>query len=267
MTTSKTTANTPLPRLLGDARVRRFEHLGVPHYAAADLVAVLTGSDSPHALWEQIKAGEPTLGEAIQYAQPEGQWPVEVLDRAGVLRLVQLVPGRRASRLRQWLARAAEQFLAEQVNPELAVLRARRTYVRRGRGLRWIDKRFRATRSRQELTGEWARRGARESDDYRALTNELFLHAFCKDVQAYRSEKAAAEGPAAGGLRDQMSEEELLLTTLGETLAASIARRRDSSGVEQLLEDARHAGDIVAKVREELRRPRPEPTAAAAAAA
>jgi hypothetical protein len=263
MTRTKTSANSTIPRLLNHRRVRRFDHHGVPHYAAVDLVAVLARTTRPHAVWEQITRTEPAVREIVQFAQPDGQWPVEVLDRAGVLRLVQLVPGRRAARLRQWLARTAEQFLAEQANPELALLRARRSYVRRGRSLRWIDKRFRAARSRQELTSEWARRGAVEGEDYRALTNELFLHAFGKDVQAYRAEKQATEGFAAGGLRDLMNEEELLLTTLGESLATNVTRRRDSAGMNQLLEDARHAGDIVAMVREELRKPR-TPVAVAA---
>src|SRR5688572_21967196 len=72
---------------------------------------------------------------------------------------------------------------------ERLILRARRHYERAGYSRLWIDQRMRSVSARHELTGEWYRRGVRESEQFRALTNEMFMAAFGMDVEAYRRYK------------------------------------------------------------------------------
>jgi hypothetical protein len=173
-----------------------------------------------------------------------------MVDLPGVLRLVQAIPSPRAEKLKTWLARTAVERMAEAQNPELAVLRTRKLYESRGYSRRWVDKRLRGVSARHELTGEWYKRGATESDQFRALTNTIMQVAFGMDVEGYRRHKGLFK--TGENLRDHMSDLELALTALGETAAVALHRDRDSREFEDLLSDAKDAGEIVARTRSEI---------------
>ena len=150
----------------------------------------------------------------------------------------------------KWLARSATRRLQEAENTERLVLRARRLYERRGYSRRWVDKRLHGMSARHELTGEWHKRGATESESFRALTNRLMHSGFGMDAEMYRRYKNLTG--ASRNLRDHMSDLELALTTLGETVAVALHRARDSHGFDQLDADARDAGEIVAQTRQQI---------------
>src|SRR2546423_6318643 len=95
---------------------------------------------------------------------------------------------------------------------ELALLRIRRAYERHGYSRRWIDQRMRSVSARHELTGEWHRRGMRDGDQFRALTNEMFLAAFGMDVESYRRYKGLFR--TRENLRDHLNDLELSLVAL-----------------------------------------------------
>jgi hypothetical protein len=114
-----------------------------------------------------------------------------------------------------------------------------------------VNQRLRAVGARRDLTGEWARRGATESDHYRALTNGLMTGTFGLDVEGYRRHKGLT-GSAAAKLRDHMSDLELTLTELSEAVAAALHKARRSQGVEALLQDTHDAGEIVAGARRQI---------------
>lgn len=128
--------------------------------------------------------------ECVELSEVDGQpTAVEALRLGGVLRLAQSIPSAKAERIKQWLAQAAQERLEETENPELAVPRTRKLYEHKGYSPRWADKRLRGVSARQELTGEWFKRGATYSEQYRALTNEMVHAAFGMDVQGYRRYK------------------------------------------------------------------------------
>src|SRR5215212_1859131 len=156
-----------------------------------------------------------------------------------VRRFVESIPmaDREGERVRKWLAATARERLEEEKNPELAVLRTRRLYEQKGYSRRWVDKRLRGVSARHELTGEWYKRGATESDQFRQLTNDLMRGAFGMEVEEYRRFKHLFK--TGENLRDHMSDLELALTALGETVAVALHRDRDSGNFDQLLADAK----------------------------
>ena len=109
---------------------------------------------------------------------------------------------------------------------------------------------MRGVSARQELTGEWFKRGAGGAGAYRGLTNELTRAAFGLDVEGLRGYKNLRNTGA--NLRDHMNDLELALTTLAETLAVTLHRARGSQGVAQLEADVHDAGEIVARTRAEI---------------
>jgi DNA-damage-inducible protein D len=247
--------------LLADGRVRRIEREGRTLYAVVDVIAALADSRRPAEYWADLKLREPALAglvEAVEFTGVQNEPTLvgdgsEVLEAAtfdGVLRLVQSIPSAKAERIKRWLAATAKERLEEQENPELAVLRTRRLYEQRGYSRQWVDKRLRGVSARHELTGEWYKRGAAESDQYRALTNAIMEGAFGMDVEAYRNHKHLYK--TGQNLRDHMTDLELALTALGETVAVALHRDRKTQGFEDLQRDAQDAGSIVAKTREEI---------------
>jgi hypothetical protein len=234
--------------LLSDPRIGRTEIDGQMWYSAVGVVAVLTDSEHPGATWATIKDREPSLARMMSHVIFESnndttQQQHEAIGLDGVLRLIQAINSPRAEKLKLWLAETAAQQLEEAENPELALLRARQLYQQRGYSRRWIEKRLRGVSARHELTGEWFRRGAHESDNFRQLTNELMHAAFGMDVEQYRRHKGLT---GTTQLRDHMSDLELALTTLAETTAAVLHRDHESQGIDQLRSDVQHAGQIVA---------------------
>ena len=165
-------------------QVRRTQEEGKARFAAVDVIAALGNGRQPEVFWADLKTRERALADTcVRIAFPgagEGQEPVmlDALDIEGVLRLVQSIPTSRAERLRRWLAQTARERLEEENDPELAVVRTRRLYEQRGYSRRWVDKRLRGVSARHELTAEWFKRGATESDQYRTLTNAIMKGAF-----------------------------------------------------------------------------------------
>ena len=256
MTVVKRSSNGGLNALLGAEQVRRSQQDGKVRYAAVDVVAALTNGRQPAAYWADLKTREPALAVvAVQVPFPpavEGEEPVvlDAVDVEGILRLVQSIPTAKAERVRRWLAQTARERLEEETNPELAVMRTRRLYEQRGYSRRWVDKRLRGVSARHELTGEWFKRGATDSDQYRALTNAIMKGAFGMEVEQYRHVKNLYK--SGENLRDHMTDLELALTALGETVAVELHRDHDSRGFEQLEADVRAAGDVVARTKAEI---------------
>src|SRR3954447_9431307 len=96
--------------LLSGDQVRRLERDGKAWYAVTDVIAVLTGTTSPAEQWTGLKQCEPQLAKltetaAIRVADGSSE-AVEMVDLAGVLRLVQAIPSPRAEKLKTWLAPA-----------------------------------------------------------------------------------------------------------------------------------------------------------------
>lgn len=233
------------------------------HYSILDVLALLADTDHPREHWAGLKRAEPhltRLTDTLEYQHPTGEIePLETITLGGLLRLAQSVHSPRAERIRQWLATTGTQRLQESADPELALLRVRRDYTRRGHDRRWIDKRLRGISARQELTSEWARRGVTDSDQYRALTNRLTHAAFGMDVESYRRSKHLTG--TSENLRDHMTDLELLLTALGESAATTLHRQHGSQGFDELLADVEQAGQIAATTRAALQSPPPHPRA------
>ena len=245
---------TALKGLLEGTQVRRGEHAGQAVYAAVGVVAALADTRDPAQYWADLKLREPALAalvESVELGSQDGQLAtVETVRLDGVLRLVQSIPSAKAERIKHWLAQAARERLEEAENPELAVLRTRKLYENKGYSPRWVDKRLRGVSARQELTGEWFKRGATDGEQYRALTNEMVRAAFGVDVEGYRRYKNLFK--TGENLRDHMTDLELALTALAETVAVNLHRERGSQGFEQLTADVVDAGETAAKTRQEI---------------
>ncbi|MGN6370690.1 MAG: hypothetical protein ACTHN5_20750 [Phycisphaerae bacterium] len=236
-------------------RVRKTVVEGRKYYAVVDVLEVASEVEHPEDYWAGLLRREPGLSELWEeLAFPAGSEVEEeaVLigaDLMGVLRILEAVSGRKTESVKRWMAQCCAERMEESENPELAVIRARREYERQGLPRRWIDQRMRSISTRAEVVSEWHKRGAQTSEDFRELTNALMQEGFGMDVETYRQHKGLF---GRENLRDQMTEMELVLVSLGEAVAATLHRSHGSKAMEELEQDMRRAGGIVAETRKRI---------------
>jgi DNA-damage-inducible protein D len=112
----------------------------------------------------------------------------------------------------------------------------------------WIEKRMRSIAIRDELTGEWQRRGIKEQKDFAILTAETSKAAFGLTPTQYQDLK----GFQRENLRDHMTDLEVIFTMLGEAATTEIAPNRDAQGVVPNKAVAHDGGTIAGNARRQL---------------
>ena len=97
----------------------------------------------------------------------------DVADTETLLRLIQSIPSPKAEPFKLWLAKVGYERIEETEDPELAMERAMKTYLRKGYSREWINQRLKSIEVRKELTDEWQERGMKEGSEYAILTDEI----------------------------------------------------------------------------------------------
>jgi len=164
---------------------------------------------------------------------------------AGILRIIQSIPSKKAEPFKLWLARVGKERLDEIQNPELAMLRMKKLYQAKGYPQNWIEKRARGIAIRNELTDEWQDRGINNSMEFALLTNEIMLGTFDMKVADYKKFK----GLKKENLRDHMDDMELIFTMLAEATTTRITRHKNSTGFPKLKNDAQDGGQAAGQAR------------------
>ena len=173
----------------------------------------------------------------------------DVTDTKTLLRIVQTIPSPKAEPFKRWLAQVGSERLEEIVNPELAINRAKETYIRKGYEDTWIAQRLKTIDNRKELTDTWKERGAKDRD-YAILTDEIYKSTFNMNTAKYKQLKGIAR--TKRNLRDSMGKLELAITNLAEVTANEMHNTNNSFGLEELKDDVQEAGKITGKARKEI---------------
>ena len=158
------------------------------------------------------------------------------------------IPSPKAEPFKRWLARVGYERIQEIEDPELATKRTRAIYQAKGYSDDWIEKRMRSIAIRDELTGEWKKRGVKEQREYAILTAEISKAAFGLTPTEYAEFKKLKRE----NLRDHMTDLELIFSMLGEAATTEIARNRDVQGFPQNQQAAHAGGNVAGNARREL---------------
>jgi len=103
---------------------------------------------------------------------------------------------------------------------------------------------------RDELTGEWKKRGVKEGKEYSILTAEISKATFGLTPAAYKDMKGLTK--ASDNLRDHMNDLELIFTMLGEASTTEIARNKNAKGFVQNKKAANEGGSVAGRARKDL---------------
>ena len=239
--------------------IRKVLHDDEWYFSIVDVISAVVETASPSRYWTQLrdklskKEGFTDLFDKIEKVKMTGrdgrEYPTEAADTETVFRIMQSVPSPKAEPFKRWLAKTGYERIKEFQNPELAIKRAMLDYSLQGRSDEWIKARVRTLISRKELTTEWSARGIKERVEYAVLTNVISKETFEVTTQQHKEYKGLGKNH---GLRNHMTDLELVLTMLGETATAELTRARDAQGFEENRQTAQAGGEIAGKARENL---------------
>ena len=224
-------------------------------FVLEDIVVVLSDSVDPKQYINKMKQRDPVLAEGwvqIVHTLPVqtagGNQGMNCVNTEGAFRIIQSIPSPKAEPFKLWLAKVGYERVQEIENPELAQARMKELYKAKGYSDEWIEKRVRGIAVRQELTGEWKKRGVGEDREYAILTNEISKATFGKTVEEYKEFKRLKKE----NLRDHMDDLELIFTMLGEAGTTKIARGKDAQGFVENKVAAKKGGKIAGDARKNL---------------
>lgn len=101
---------------------------------------------------------------------------------------------------------------------------------------------------REELTGEWSKRGVKEGREYAILTSEISKATFDMTPSAYKKFKNLKRE----NLRDHMNDLELIFSMLGEAATTEIAKSKDAQGFPENKTAAQKGGKVAGDARKNL---------------
>ena len=226
------------------------------YYSVIDVIAVLTESKRPRKYWSDLKSKLKHEGSEVsenigqlKMLSPDGKMRLtDVATTKQLLRITQSVPSPKAEPFKQWLAQVGNERLEEIADPEIAMQRAILTYRKKGYSDEWITQRMRSIETRRELTAEWDRVGVNEGIEYAILTDDISKAWSGMSTKEYKQYK----GLRKEGLRDNMTNMELILNMLAEASTTEISKVENPDGFVESRSVAKRGGNIAGNARREL---------------
>ena len=230
--------------------------IGDYYYSVIDVIAVLTESKNPRNYWKVLKKrlkdeGNELVTNCNRLKMPAKDGKMRLTDVATtkqLLRIIQSVPSPKAEPFKQWLAQMGKERLEEIADPEIAMQRSINTYRRKGYSEEWITQRMRSIETRRELTAEWDRVGVNEGIEYAILTDDISKAWSGMSTKEYKQYK----GLRKEGLRDNMTNMELILSMLAEGSTTEISKVENPDGFVESRSVAKRGGNIAGNARREL---------------
>ena len=207
------------------------------YISVIDVIAVLTESANPRRYWSDLKIklqkeGSQLYENIVQLKMQSADgkfYKTDVADVEQLFRLIQSIPSPRAEPMKQWLAQLGRERLEEIDDPELGIERMMEFYHRKGYSENWINQRLKSIEVRKELTDEWERRGIKKGQEFATLTDIITVGWAGMTTRQYKQYK----GLKTEGLRDNMTNLELVLNMLAETATTEISKEQNPKTITQ----------------------------------
>ena len=227
------------------------------YFSIIDIIYALTGSDRPRKYWNDLKLKllkegnemSEKIGQ-LKLVAPDGKMRLtDVADTQVLLRLIQSIPSPKAEPFKLWLAQVGYERLEETADPEQAINRALKTYLKKGYSKEWINQRLKSIEIRKGLlTDEWEKRGVKEGREYAILTDEISKAWAGLTTKQYKNLKSLKKE----NLRDNMTNLELVLNMLAETATTEISQKKKPKGFLPSEMVARKGGQIAGSARKNI---------------
>ena len=245
-------------KLFGDDKIRAIwdDDQEKWYFSIVDVIAVLTESPNPQTYWRVLKKrlkdeGNETVTNcnALKMRAADGKMRLtDVADTEQLLRIIQSVPSPKAEPFKMWLAKVGADRLDQMQDPELSIQQAMIDYKRLGYSDNWINQRLKSIEIRKDLTDQWKLHNVEEGVQFASLTDIIYQAWAGRTTKEYKQYK----GLKKDNLRDNMTNEELILNMLAELSTTSITKAKNPQTLDENKQCAKEGGNVARVAREEL---------------
>ena len=224
-------------------------------FSVNDVVQILTDSINVTDYIKKMRKRDEELGKGwgqivtpLSVETAGGRQKTNFADTKGIFRIIQSIPSKKAEPFKQWLAKVGAERLDQLQDPELSIKQGLEDYRRLGYSDDWINQRLKSIEIRKDLTDQWKEHNVEEGVQYAALTDIIYQAWAGKTAKEYKKFK----GLKKENLRDNMTNEELVLNMLAELSATSITKAKNPQTLEENAQCAHEGGNVAAVARREL---------------
>lgn len=225
-------------------------------FSIEDVVSILTESVDPKQYIKKMRNRDKELSDnwgtictQVKMIAKDGKnRKIIAADMEGVFRIIQSIPSPKAEPFKLWLAKVGKERIDETIDPELAIARAKETYLRKGYDEKWVQQRMISIKARNELTEQWKLHGIKDSKEYAILTDALTIEWSGLTTKDYKNLK----GLKKENLRDNMSTLELTLNQLAEATTTELTKTHNPQGFTENESITKEGGKIAGDARKAI---------------
>ena len=218
------------------------------YFSVVDVIYALTNSSDAAHYWRTLKSrlikeGNETVTncDTFKLRAKDGKMRnTDMLDSKGIFRLIESVPSPKAEPFKMWLASLGKERIDEVFDPEIAANRVVNYYRSKGYTDEWIKQRLIGIVDRFKLTDIWKNGGIEKPVEFALLTNEIYKEWSGMKANEYKGFK----GLRKESLRDNMTDIEVALTSIGEITARDIAKEEHPKGLKENMSVAKRGGKV-----------------------
>ncbi len=223
------------------------------YFSIKDVILILAEAKDPKDYLSKMRRREPELSKGwgqivhpLVVRTPGGPQKENFANLEGMFRIIQSIPSKKAEPFKRWLAQVGAERIHQMQDPELGIQQSLQDYKRLGYSDNWINQRLKSIEIRKDLTDQWKAHGVEEGTGYATLTDIIYYTWAGLTAREYKHLK----GLKQENLRDNMTNEELVMNMLAELTTSNITKEEHP---ETMSDHARVAerGGSVAKVAKE----------------
>lgn len=243
-------------QLFADKQIRTYwdDDKELYFFCIIDVVEALTDSNDPKQYIKRMRQRDPGLNSVWgtictphQFLSSDGKrHQANCASLGGVLRIIQSIPSPKAEPFKRWLAQVGADRLHQMQDPELGIQQSLADFKRLGYSDNWINQRLKSIEIRKDLTDEWKAHGVDEGTGYATLTDIIYQSWAGLTAKKYKQLK----GLRKENLRDNMTNEELVMNMLAELTTTNITKEEHPITMSEHAQAASRGGSVARVARE-----------------
>ena len=243
-------------QLFADKQIRTYwdDDKELYFFCIIDVVEALTDSNDPKQYIKRMRQRDPGLNSVWgtictphQFLSSDGKrHQANCASLGGVLRIIQSIPSPKAEPFKRWLAQVGADRLHQMQDPELGIQQSLADFKRLGYSDNWINQRLKSIEIRKDLTDQWKAHGVDEGTGYATLTDIIYQSWAGLTAKKYKQLK----GLRKENLRDNMTDEELVMNMLAELTTTNITKEEHPITMSEHAQAASRGGSVARVARE-----------------
>lgn len=224
------------------------------YFCVADIISALSDSTDVKQYTKRLRQRDPELNSVWgtictphQFISTDGKkHAVNCASMEGVFRIVQSVPSKKAEPFKRWLAQVGAERIQQMQDPELGIQQSLMDYKRLGYSDNWINQRLKSIEIRKDLTDQWKAHNVEEGVGYATLTDIIYQAWAGLTAREYKHLK----GLHQENLRDNMTNEELVMNMLAELTTTNITKEEHPQTMSEHAHVAARGGSVARVAKE-----------------